>query len=240
MKIHVQTNADEAARAGAKFIATEARIAVAVRGRFVLGVSGGHVPWHMFRALADESMPWNSIHLVQVDERVAPENDPSRNLTHLKDSLLAHVPLRPSQIHAMPVEEKDLEEAAASYARLLQQVAGSPPVLDLVHLGLGLDGHTASLVPGDPVVNVSDRDVALTAFYQNHRRMTLTYPAINRARRILWLVTGADKQEMFQRLYREDASIPAGLILQEAAEVIADSAAVGDTRLVQPKGVTCV
>jgi 6-phosphogluconolactonase len=231
MKIDVQISPEEAAKAAAKFIAAEAQAAVTMRGRFVLGVSGGRVPWIMFRALAEESLPWNSVHLVQVDERVAPEGDTNRNLTHLEASLLAHVPLPLSQIHAMPVEENDLEKATESYARLLQEVIGSPPVLDLVHLGLGPDGHTASLVPGDPVVNISDRDVALTGYYQNYKRMTLTYPALNRARRILWLITGEDKQEMFNRLYQNDASIPAGRIPQAAAMVIADSAAVGSTHV---------
>ena len=90
-------------------------------------------------------------------------------------------------------KRSDLEAAAKRYALTLREIAGSPPVLDLVHLGLGPDGHTASLVPGDPVLNVTDSDVALTGVYQGRRRMTLTYPMLNRARRILWLVTGATK-----------------------------------------------
>ena len=167
------------------------------------------------------------MHVVQVDERVAPAGDPDRNLTHLRESLLEHAPLPPEQIHAMPVEEKDLEAAAASYARLLQQIAGSPPVLDLAHLGLGPDGHTASLVPGDPVLDVTDRDVALTGLYQQRRRMTLTYPMLNRSRRILWLVTGPEKAEMLARLQRGDASIPAGRVRQDKAQVLADRAAAG-------------
>jgi 6-phosphogluconolactonase len=229
MKILVQVNADEAAKAGAKFIAAEAWAAVTARGRFVMALSGGHVPWQMFRALADEKMPWRSVHLVQVDERVAPAGDMDRNLTHLEESLLSHVALLPSQIHAMPVEEKDLEAAAANYARTLQKIAGSPAELDLVHLGLGPDGHTASLVPDDPVLEVRNRDVALTKIYQNRTRMTLTYPIINRAHRILWLVTEAEKQKMFQRLRQSDASIPAGRIKQDAAVAITDNAVVANS-----------
>ncbi len=193
MKIQVLATSDSVAKQAAKVIVAEAVAAVAGRGRFVMAVSGGHTPWQMLRALADEPVPWKSVHVVQVDERVAPAGDPDRNLTHLRESLLKHAPLPPEQIYAMPVEEKDLEAAAASYARLLQQIAGSPPVLDLAHLGLGPDGHTASLVPGDPVLDVSDRDVAVMGFYQQRRRMTLTYPILNRSRRILWLVTGPEK-----------------------------------------------
>src|SRR5437773_8290206 len=143
MRIKVHSDADAAATAGAKFIAGQAREAVAARGRFVMAVSGGHVPWQMFRILANEAMPWKDVHLVQVDERVAPAGDPDRNLTHLRESLLTRVSLRPEQIHAMPVEASDPEAAAQSYARTLLQIAGSPAVFDLVHLGLGPDGHTA-------------------------------------------------------------------------------------------------
>ena len=129
-----------------------------------------------------------------------PPGDADRNLTHLHESLLEHAPLRPEQIHAMPVESADLEAAAREYAATLAAIAGTPPVLDLVHLGLGPDGHTASLIPGDPVLEVTDADVATTGVYQNRRRMTLTYPLINRARSILWLVTGSEKHEMLRRL----------------------------------------
>jgi 6-phosphogluconolactonase len=176
----------------------------------------------MLRALAAKDVPWQEVHIVQVDERIAPAGDPDRCLTHLRESLLAHAPLPPDQMHAMPVEEKDLEAAARSYAITLQQIAGSPPVLDLAHLGLGSDGHTASLVPNDPVLNVADRDVALTGVYQQRRRMTLTYPLLNRSRRILWVVTGSEKVEMLVRLRGADVSIPAGRIRQDAALVLAD------------------
>jgi 6-phosphogluconolactonase len=162
-----------------------------------------------------------------VDERVAPPGDPDRNLTHLRESLLTRVPLRPEQLHAMPVEAPDLKAAAQSYARTLQELAGSPPVLDLVHLGLGPDGHTASLVPGDPVLDVTDTDVALTGVYQWRCRMTLTYPIINRARRILWVVTGSDKAGPLARLRDADRSIPAGRVRQDQALVLADRAAAG-------------
>jgi 6-phosphogluconolactonase len=222
MKFEVFADADAVAREAAKFIAAEARAAVAERGRFIMAVSGGKTPWQMLRDLADEEVPWANVHIVQVDERIAPAGDPDRNLTHLQESLLSHAPLPPEQIYAMPVDEADLEAAAAGYAITLQQIAGSPPILDLAHLGLGPDGHTASLVPNDPVLNVTDRDVALTGIYMGRQRMTLTYPMLNRSRRILWLATGAEKVSMIVRLRDGDMTIPAGRIRQDNALLLAD------------------
>jgi 6-phosphogluconolactonase len=227
VKLEVFDGVDAVARAGAATIACAARAVSAARGRFALAVSGGHTPWIMLRALASEDVPWASVHVFQVDERVAPEGDPDRNLTHLRESLLQRAPLRPEQIHAMPVESHDLEAAALEYAEVLRAISGSPPVLDLVHLGLGPDGHTASLVPGDGVLSVADADVAVTGFYQGRQRMTLTYPVINRARRILWVVTGSEKAQALRRLSEGDTSIPAGRVSREQALVLADCAAVG-------------
>lgn len=228
MKVKVFADADSVAREAAALVAAEARAAVAERGNFVMAVSGGHTPWLMLRALTREDVPWEGVHVVQVDERVAPAGDTDRNLTHLSKSLLAEGSLNPEHIHAMPVEAPDLDSAAERYAATLQELAGSPPVLDLVHLGLGPDGHTASLVPGDPVLNVTDADVALTGVYQGRRRMTLTYPNINRSLRILWLVTGNDKAAMVRRLTDGDTSIPAGRINRHHALVLADRLAAGD------------
>jgi 6-phosphogluconolactonase len=225
MKVEVFANPESVARQAAALIAGEARGAISARGRFIMAVSGGHTPWLMLRALSGEDVPWQSIHVVQVDERVAPAGDPDRNLTHLNESL--HAPLRPEQILAMPVESPDLNAAAAQYAAALREIAGSPPVLDLVHLGLGPDGHTASLVPGDPVLEVTNADVAVTGVYQKRRRMTLTYPIIDRSRRILWLVTGSEKVEMLGRLRKADVSIPAGRVRQDQAVLFADKAAAG-------------
>jgi 6-phosphogluconolactonase len=227
MEIKILAGAESVAREGTSIIAAEARVAVAARGRFILAVSGGQTPWLMLRELAGEDVPWDGVHVAQVDERVAPAGHPDRNLTHLRESLLEHAPLRAEQIYAMPVEAPDLEAAASRYAETLRAIAGSPPVFDLVHLGLGPDGHTASLVPGDPVLDVTDADAALTGVYQGRRRMTLTYPIINRSRRILWLVTGSDKVGMLRGLLSGDKSIPAGRMRQDHALVIADRAAAG-------------
>jgi 6-phosphogluconolactonase len=230
MKIQIFPDADAVARKAAEIIAAEARSVVAVRGRFIMAVSGGHTPWQMLRALTNEKMPWESVHVVQVDERVAPPGDADRNLSHLRESLLEHAPLRSEQIHAMPVESADLDAAAKRYNLTLREIAGSPPVMDLAHLGLGPDGHTASLVPRDPVLEVTDVDVALTGVYQGRRRMTLTYPMLNRSRRVLWLVTGNDKVKALARLLEGDRSIPAGRIQRDQAVVLADRAAAGQLK----------
>ena len=216
------------AQKAAATVAADARDAVAARGRFLIAVSGGHSPWEMLRALAKEDVPWENVHVYQVDERVAPVGDPDRNLTHLRESLLAHAPLPPDHIYPMPVESPDLQAAATQYAVTLREKAGAPAVLDLAHLGLGPDGHTASLVPGDPVLQVTGTDVGITAVYMGRRRMTLTYPMLNRSRRILWLVTGEDKVDSLRRLRSGDTSIPAGRISRERALVLADLAAAGE------------
>jgi 6-phosphogluconolactonase len=181
----------------------------------------------MLSVLAKEDIPWARVDLFQVDERIAPDGNQDRNLTHIRESLLLDVPLRPEQVHAMPVESSDLSSATSQYALDLQEVAGSPPVLDLVHLGLGPDGHTASLIPGDAVLNVSGADVAITGNYQGRRRMTLTYPMINRARRVLWVVTGSEKASALQRLLDGDVTIPGGRVRREQAVLFADRAAIG-------------
>lgn len=228
MQIEVLADAEAVARRAAQLIAAAARDAVVARGRFALAVSGGHTPWVMLRVLAGEDVPWVATEVFQVDERLAPAGDAERNLTHLQQSLIANAPLPAAHLHAMPVDDADPLAGAARYADRLRALCGDPPVLDLVHLGLGPDGHTASLVPGDAVLGVRDVDVALTAgTYQNRRRMTLTYPLIDRARQILWVVTGAEKIEALRRLRAADASIPGGRVRQERALVIADRAAAG-------------
>jgi 6-phosphogluconolactonase len=201
----------------ADYVVGRCRAALQERGRFTFAVSGGSTPWTMFAHLAGE-LPWEGVEIYQVDERIAPVGDPDRNLTHLQASLPAAAL---AVVHAMPVEADDLEAAAVDYAALL------PDALDLVHLGLGPDGHTASLVPGDPVLEVSDRAVALTGEYEGRRRMTLTYPALDGARQLLWLVTGRDKVDALRRLRAGDTSIPAGRVSAERALLVADVAAAG-------------
>ncbi len=224
VKLEVLPDADAVAMRAARFVAAEARAAVAARGRFSLAVSGGRAPWALLRALATEDVPWAAVSVFQVDERVAPDGHPDRNWTHVRSNLLDRVALPPAQAHPMDVRDPDVAGAAARYAEALAAVAGRPPVLDLVLLGLGSDGHTASLVPGDPVLEARD-DVAPTGPYQGRARMTITLPALDRARRVLWIVTGAEKAPMLRRLLDRDASIPAGRVRADRALVLADAAA---------------
>jgi 6-phosphogluconolactonase len=222
MAIELEVAGDEkaASRRAAELIAAAGADAAAERGRFAFAMSGGRSPWAMLAILGEsEQMPWDRTELFQVDERVAAPGDEARNLTHmvLGLSMDHQATLRP-----MPVTQRDLETAARDYE------ASLPDRFDVIHLGLGPDGHTASLVPGDPVLEVSDRRVAMTeTAYQDHRRMTLTYPALNDARRIVWLVTGPDKPEALQKLLAGDESIPAGRVRNENVVVVADEAAAG-------------
>jgi 6-phosphogluconolactonase len=219
-RLEVAGDERAAARRAAELIAEAGAAAVADHGYFGFAMSGGRSPWAMLAMLGElDEMPWGETELFQVDERIAAPGDEARNLTHmvLGLSMDHQTSLRP-----MPVTQRDLEAAARTYESSL------PEPFDLVHLGLGPDGHTASLVPGDPVLEVADRQVALTAAeYQGHRRMTLTYPALAAARRILFLVTGAEKREPLAQLLAGDHSIPAGRVDNPEIVVVADEAAAG-------------
>ena len=214
-ELDVRPSPEAVAQAAAGYVAQRARAAVGQHGRFTFAVSGGHTPWAMFAELAALDVPWEHVTLYQVDERIAPDGDPDRNLTHLRRSLGD----AKAAVVAMPVNDADTGAAASRYGAAL------PGQFDLVHLGLGPDGHTASLVPGDPVLSVRDRLVAVTRPYQGHRRMTLTYPAFTRAEQLLWLVTGDDKKEPLGKLLAGDESIPAGRVEAAHSLVLADAAA---------------
>lgn len=227
-RLEIRADAAALARAAARFVTECAARATAERNRFTVAFSGGSTPGAMLAGLAAEDLPWHQMQVFQVDERVAPRGDADRNLTQLAEALLGNTPLASDALHPMPVEAGDLESAASEYAATLRRLAGAPAVLDLVHLGLGDDGHTASLVPGDAVLEVDDDDVAVTAPYHGHRRMTLTLPLISRARTRMWLVTGAGKSAILERLMAGDTGIPAGRVSRENAVVFADTAAAGD------------
>jgi 6-phosphogluconolactonase len=215
-----------AARA-AERIARVAREAVATRGLCALAISGGTTPWQALAALAGKDVPWERVHLFQVDERAAPSGDPDRNYLHLKEALIDRIAIPCANVHPMPVEAEDLDEGARRYQAILRETVGTPPVLDLVQLGLGEDGHTASLFPGDPALQIVDADIAVSGLYKGRRRMTLTFQTIDRARCILWLVTGAGKTEALRRLRAGDRSIPAGRVPCDRAFLLADQAAAG-------------
>ncbi len=222
MAAEIEVVADEraAARRAAELIAAAGEAAAAERGPFGMAMSGGRSPWAMLAILGElEQMPWDATELFQVDERIASPGSEDRNLTHMVLGLSMD---HQAMLRPMPVTQRNLEGAAHDYEN------GLPERLDLVHLGLGPDGHTASLVPGDPVLEVDDRRVALTEnAYQDYRRMTLTYPAIDAARQILWLVTGAEKREPLAKLLAGDRSIPAGRVENDNMIVVADEAAAG-------------
>jgi 6-phosphogluconolactonase len=207
-----------AARRAAELIATAGQRAVADHGSFSFAMSGGRSPWAMLAILGDlEEMPWAETELFQVDERIASPGSEDRNLTHMVLGLSMD---HQSALRPMPVTNRDLDAAAHEYDTSL------PDRIDLVHLGLGPDGHTASLVPGDPVLEVDDKRVSVTTNeYQGHRRMTLTYPALAEAREILWLVTGEEKRDPLQKLLAADPSIPAGRVRNDSMSIVADSAA---------------
>lgn len=220
-QIPIETLPDDISVAlrAAEIVVEHARAAIAARGMFTLAVSGGHTPGQMFTDLARrEDFPWEQTAIYQVDERIAPDGDPNRNLTLLWNSLPGAAV---SRLHPMPVQVDDLQEAANHYASAL------PERFDLIHLGIGADGHTASLVPGDPVLGIVARDVALTGLYMGLPRMTFTYPVLNRARALLWLITGEEKRDALSRLRISDASIPAGRVAREHALILADAAAFG-------------
>lgn len=215
------------ANRAAELISQVAREAVAERGGCAMAFSGGTTPLRAFRALAGKDVPWDRVHLFQVDERVCLSDDPARNHARLKEALIDRIAIPSANVHPMPVEGEDLDEGARRYEAILRQFAGAPPVLDLVQLGLGEDGHTASLFPEDAALRVIDSDVAVTGLHGGLRRMTLTFPAIDRARCILWLVTGAGKSVALERLRAGDRSIPAGRVRSDRAVLIADADAEG-------------
>ena len=226
MEVRRFENAEDVAQHAAAFVAGRFLEAVADRGRFLFAVSGGTTPWRMLEILAEKDLPWSHLHLFQVDERVVPASDPARNLALLMTRFVEKVTIPAAQIYAMPVEAEDLDAAAQEYTSALRRVAGAPPVLDLVQLGLGTDGHTASLVPDDAALNAAG-EVAVTAPYVGARRMTLTFPMIDRARQIVWVVTGERKRKALSQLLRGDRSIPAGRVSTRHAVLFADETAQG-------------
>jgi len=225
LRLIVGPDARSAARLAADELARACRQAVALRGRALIAVSGGETPWLMLEEFVARDLPWASIHVAQVDERCAPRDDERRNLTRLEALLLRPGPLPASQLLAMPVEMLDLDGAAKAYESRLAGLGGSPLCLDLVHLGLGADGHTASLVPGDPVLSATDRDVGVAGPYLGLRRMTLTLRALSAARERLWLVTGAGKAQRLAELLSGTGEAPSVRVARHAATVVADLAA---------------
>lgn len=227
MPLDLVVEADSGALASraADLVAAEARTAIALRKNFVVALSGGSTPAVMLDRLALRRLPWEHIHLFQVDERILPDGDPDRNAGDLAEHLIDRIGIPASNVHLMPVTVSDVRAASQGYADELTAVCGPGASLDLVHLGLGDDGHTASWPPGDPVADAADTDVAVVGPYRGHRRMTLTPPVVNRARRILWLVSGADKAGAVEGLVAGDGRLPASRVSSENAILMLDRAA---------------
>lgn len=192
-----------------------------------MALSGGTSPQPLLAEIARQPLDWNALHVFQVDERLAPDGDAARNLTSIESALCKHGPMPRWQLHAMPVAAADLAAAAAAYGHELEICAGRPPLLDVVHLGLGADGHTASLFPGDAALKVAGRSIAVAESHAGYRRLTLTFPVINSARHIVWFVTGAGKSDVLARLLAGNLAAPAGQITRGCAAVFADEAAAG-------------
>ena len=226
MKTEIFPQAEQVAARAAAYLEQEIRDALTHQKSFSLAISGGRTPWEMLKILSKVDLPWQRINLFQVDERVAPDGHPDRNLTQLFQAIAGTAMVTQLRIFPMPVTAEDLDASAKEYAEVLDEIKEGKG-LDIIHLGLGSDGHTASLVPGDGVLEIQNRLVACTQNpYQGRIRMTLTYPLLNAAKQILWIVTGSEKKEMVQRMLQQDPSIPAGSIRQENALLLVDKAAM--------------
>lgn len=225
MEIRTFQSSSEVAKEAALYIADRIRENIAKKGFFAMAMSGGRTPWEMIKHLATENLPWEKVFLFQVDERIAPDGHQDRNLTQLFNTIQETSLMTRLNIFPMHVIAEDLDEACEDYADHIRRITETGK-LDLVHLGIGTDGHTASLIPGDSVLETHDREVALTDNpYQGRKRMTLTYPIINRAEKILWVVTGEEKAEMLSRLLHQDQTIPAGKIAQQQAILLTEESA---------------
>lgn len=226
MQIEIRSDAPEAAARAAELVFEAAQTVLEQKEHFTVAFSGGSTAPKLLQSLALLPLPWEQMHVYQVDERIAPPGHKARNLNALLEISRPRGPLPTDNLHPMPVEITPPEDAAAAYECEMLDLIGRPPVFDLVHLGLGADGHIASLVPEDPVLEVTGQDVAVSQTYQGFRRLTLTYPVLNRARRLVFLVTGAGKREALARLLAHDKSIPAGHLDLKNAYLIVDEAAV--------------
>jgi 6-phosphogluconolactonase len=233
VRLIVEADAEAAAARAALEIASACEAALDERQLALTAFSGGRTPWRMIEKLRSCALGWSDIHVAQVDERIVPPGDERRNITRLEALLVREGPLPRDNLLDMPVGATDLAAAARSYQDILESLGGKPLRFDVVQLGLGVDGHAASLIPGDPVLDATV-DVAVSGEYDGTRRMTLTLPALSRARQRVWLVTGADKAARLKDLVDGTAAIPANRVERRGTIVIADSDAARET-LGQPQ-----
>lgn len=225
MQVEVCHSAEDAGIRAAGIIAGKIQDAVAESGTACIALSGGDTPKTMLRALASRALPWRKVMIFQVDERIVAIDDPRRNLAGLT-AAFARVPRWPRTLCAMPVDNESPRAGTARYVDELRAWAGNPPHIDVVHLGLGEDGHTASLFAGGDGLDTGC-DVAVTGPYKGTQRMTLTLNAINRSHSRVWLVTGSAKRLVVQRFLDGDAALVASRVSRINATLVLDDAAAG-------------
>ncbi len=220
---------DRWAERAAEVMAAAIAQAIARSGRCLMALSGGSTPLPVFSELANHDLGWERVTIFQVDERIAEAGSPLRNLT-AQEEALGHLGANwmPMPVDALlGVTEPHAQARTCAildgFATELVGLADDPPILDLVHLGLGDDGHTASLFPGDPLVDELGSYVGVTAVHNEARRVSLTRPVLDRARMVIWLVRGSAKVGPLGRLLHGDLSIPAGLIRPAHSVVLADT-----------------
>ena len=207
----------------ADVVAGEIGWAITRRGVAFIALSGGATPWLMLEALRHHPIDWTATHIFQVDERDATADSNDRSSTHIREVLTDHIEIPEPNVHMIPITGA-LALDADRYGQEVQTVTGG--TFDLIHLGLGDDGHTASLTPGDPALDAVEASAVVTDEYRGYQRVTLTYPVINAARSILWLTNGANKALALQQLLQADPAIPAGRVLQTNAQIFCDEAAM--------------
>lgn len=227
MKLEICPTAVAAAERAAHRIAGCLGEAIAVRGRGTVAFSGGHTPADMLPVLAVAPLNWAAVDIFQVDERIVGVDDERRNLRALRAAFGNPGPAA-ARIHGMPVDDGPHERAAEDYEESLNTIAGTPATLDVVHLGLGVDGHTASLFPGDAALKAT-ADVAVSGPYDGLERMTLTIDVLNRARMRVWLVTGAAKRAIVRRLVDDDPALVAHRIRRDHSILVLDRDAAPGT-----------
>lgn len=231
--VRIAETADELAHGVADALVDEVSRRLRQQPLFSLVLSGGNTPRALYRLLATEyrqRIDWSRVHLFWGDERYVPHDHPASNFRMARETLIAPLNIPPENIHPMPTNASSPDDAARLYEQELRTFFGGIPRFDLVLLGIGADGHTASLFAGTSALKEQERWVAVgEAPVEPRVRLTLTLPVLNAARTVYFLVTGADKAEAARRVLLENAPLPAALVLPEQGELVwwLDKEAVG-------------
>ena len=232
-EVRVSPDAETLAREAARYFIEIARDAAKQRGRFAVALSGGSTPKSLYSLLASaefrDQVPWAQTHWFWGDERCVPPDDPQSNYRMVKEALLSKAPVPPSNVHRMAGEDAEPERAARRYEQELRTFFGGLPCLDLVLLGLGEEGHTASLFPGSPALEEQERWVVAPYVEKlKSHRLTLTLPVINAAANVAFLVAGAGKREILKQVTSSEGDLPAQQVRPKRGKLVwmADEAAV--------------